>query len=85
VRTWVTYARLLPLPGLAVMIWAGLIAERYTPDWFDVGETCINRHPCFSEAESASVLRSSSWMEWAGLVLVVLGVGLTAWAQSSAH
>ena len=61
-RTWVTYARLLPLPGLAVMIWAGLIAERYTPDWFDVGETCINRHPCFSEEESASVLRSSAWM-----------------------
>lgn len=81
-----TYARLLPLPGLAVMVGAGMIAERYTPFWFDVTETCLNRNPCFSEAESASVLRSSAWMAWAGLLLlVVVGVGLTAWAQSSGH
>ena len=84
-RAWAPYGRLLPLPGLAVMVAAGVTAQRYTPSWFDVGDTCFNRQPCFSEAESASVLRSSSWMEWAGLVLVVLGVGLTAWAQSSAH
>jgi hypothetical protein len=85
VRAWAPYARLLPLPGLAVMVGAGVIANRYTPSWFEVDETCINRHPCFSEEESASVLRSSAWMGWAGLLLVVLGLGLCAWAQSSTH
>ena len=84
-RAWAPFARLLPLPGLAVMVAAGVTAQRYTPSWFDVGETCINRHPCFSEGESASVLRSSAWMGWAGLLLVLLGVGLCAWAQSSTH
>lgn len=84
-RTWATYGRLLPLPGLAVMVAAGVTAQRYTPSWFDVGDTCFNRQPCFSEAESASVLRSSAWMGWAGLLLVLLGVGLCAWAQSSTH
>ena len=84
-RAWAPYGRLLPLPGLAVMVWAGVTAQRYTPSWFDVGETCINRHPCFSQEESASVLRSSAWMGWAGLLLVLLGVGLCAWAQSSTH
>jgi Domain of unknown function (DUF4232) len=85
VRAWARYGRLLPLPGLAVMVWAGVTAQRYTPSWFDVGDTCFNRQPCFSEAESASVLRSSAWMGWAGLLLVLLGVGLCAWAQSSTH
>ena len=84
-RTWATYGRLLPLPGLAVMVAAGVTAERYTPSWFDVGDTCFNRQPCFSEAESASVLRSSAWMGWAGLLLVLLGIGFCAWAQSSTH
>lgn len=84
-RAWAPFARLLPLPGLAVMAGAGVIANRYTPSWFEVDETCINRHPCFSEEESASVLRSSAWMGWAGLLLVVLGLGLCAWAQSSTH
>jgi len=85
VRAWAPFARLLPLPGLAVMVGAGVIANRYTPSWFEVDETCINRHPCFSEEESASVLRRSAWMGWAGLLLVVLGLGLCAWAQSSTH
>ena len=67
------------------MVWAGVIANRYTPSWFEVDETCINRHPCLSEEESASVLRSSAWMGWAGLLLVLLGLGLCAWAQSSTH
>src|SRR5450759_2655403 len=67
------------------MVGAGVIANRYTPSWFEVDETCINRHPCFSEEESASVLRSSAWIGLAGLLLVLLGVGLCAWAQSSTH
>jgi hypothetical protein len=33
------------------MVVAGLIAERYTPFWFDASETCLVRSPCFSEAE----------------------------------
>jgi len=85
VRARETYARLLALPGLAVMVVAAVIASRYTPFWFDLSETCLNRDPCFSEVESAAVLRSTSWIAWAGLLLVVLSVGLTARAQSSAQ
>jgi hypothetical protein len=68
-----------------MMVAAGVNAQRYTPSWFEVDETCINRHPCFSEEESAAVLRSSAWMGWAALLLVLLGLGLCAWAQSSTH
>jgi hypothetical protein len=83
VRARARFARLLPVPGLVVMVAAGVWAERYTPSWFEVDETCINRDPCFSEAESAAVLRSSAWLGWGGLLLVLIGVGLCAWALSS--
>jgi hypothetical protein len=84
VRVRMGFARLLPLPGLAVMVVAGVRAARYEPSWWDVGETCVNRIPCFTEAESASTLQNYYWVAWAGLLLVVLGIWLCAFALSSA-
>ncbi|MGV8966012.1 MAG: DUF4232 domain-containing protein [Cellulomonas sp.] len=71
------------MPGLVVMVAAGVRAQPYTPDWFDVSETCLHRDPCFSEQESAAVLRSSAWLGWAGLLMVLVGLGLCAWALST--
>lgn len=83
-RVRMGFARLLPLPGLSVMVVAGVRAVRYEPSWWDVGETCVNRIPCFTEAESASTLQNYYWVAWAGLLLVVLGIWLCAFALSSA-
>ena len=82
-QTRLRYVRCLPLPGLAVMTVAGWWAARYTPFWFDPGETCLSRSPCYGEAESVAALRTLSWVAWAGLLLVVAGVALSARALPS--
>lgn len=78
------HSRLFTVPGLAVMVVPGMYAARYTPDWFDVSETCLRRRPCFSEAESASALQTLGGVVFAGLVLTLVGIALRVGALRSA-
>ena len=47
------------------------------------GRTCLSRSPCYGGAESVAALRTLSWVAWAGLLLVVAGVALSARALPS--
>lgn len=77
--TRLRHPRGLPLPGLLVMVVAGLVAGPYTPSWFDPDDPCPRGSPCPGDAESALVLRFLSWVTWSGAVLTAVGVALAAW------